>query len=131
LPEESAFSEGWKPPNFQFTLSLEGSGERRFQCRGKHAIAKRASALGSLGGGSFSSHVNGPLSLGLQPLQKAVFPITLIVILPTNKRLLDPSLDKHSKLAEQLLQRWPKLHAVRSALSLASFLAFLFSTLLR
>jgi uncharacterized membrane protein len=61
----------------------------------------------------------------------AVIPFTLIVILPTNKRLLDPSLDKDSKLAEQLLQRWAMLHAVRSALSLASFLAFLFSTLWR
>ena len=46
-------------------------------------------------------------------------------ILPTNKRLLDPSLDKDSDLAEQLLQRWGTLHAVRSALSLASFLLFL------
>ena len=61
----------------------------------------------------------------------AVIPFTLIVILPTNKRLLDPSLDKNSKLAEQLLQHWAMLHAVRSALSLASFLAFLFSTLWR
>ncbi len=52
----------------------------------------------------------------------AVIPFTLIVILPTNKRLLDPSLDKDSQLAEQLLQRWATLHAVRSALSLLVFL---------
>ena len=58
-------------------------------------------------------------------------PFTLLVILPTNKRLLDPSLDKDSKLAEQILQRWAMLHAVRSCLSLASFLAFLFSTFSR
>ena len=45
----------------------------------------------------------------------AVIPFTLIVILPTNKRLLDPSLDKDSELAEQLLQRWATLHGVRSA----------------
>ncbi len=50
----------------------------------------------------------------------AVIPFTLIVILPTNKRLLDPSLDKDSQQAQQLLQRWAMLHAVRSALSLAS-----------
>src|ERR1700676_3896465 len=55
----------------------------------------------------------------------AVIPFTLLVILPTNKRLLDPSLDKASELGRQLLQRWSKLHAVRSALSLASFLTFL------
>ena len=52
----------------------------------------------------------------------AVIPFTLIVILPTNNRLLDPSMDKESELAQQLLQRWGKLHAVRSSLSLASFL---------
>ena len=59
----------------------------------------------------------------------AVIPFTLIVILPTNKRLLDQSLDKDSKFAEQLLQRWAALHAVRTALSLASFLLFLFVTI--
>src|SRR5712672_4038853 len=55
----------------------------------------------------------------------ALIPFTLIVIFPTNTRLLDPSLDKASNLAEQLLMRWGKLHAIRSALSLASFLIFL------
>src|SRR5258707_4759930 len=44
----------------------------------------------------------------------AVIPFTLIVILPINKRLLDPSLDKDSQQAQQLLQRWAMLHAVRS-----------------
>jgi hypothetical protein len=58
-------------------------------------------------------------------------PFTLIVILPTNKRLLDPSLNKNSQLAQQLLQRWATLHAVRSALSLASFLIFLFAAVWR
>jgi Domain of unknown function (DUF1772) len=61
----------------------------------------------------------------------AVIPFTLIVILPTNKRLLDPSLDKDSGLAQQLLQRWATLHAARSALSLASFLLFLFAAIWR
>jgi hypothetical protein len=60
-----------------------------------------------------------------------IYLFTLIVILPTNKRLLDPSLDKDSKLAEQLLQRWATLHAVRSALSLASFLVFLVAAIRR
>ena len=55
----------------------------------------------------------------------SLIPFTLIVILPTNKRLLDPALDKDSALAEQLLQRWGKLHAARTALSLPSFLVFL------
>jgi uncharacterized membrane protein len=61
----------------------------------------------------------------------ALIPFTLIVIFPTNKRLLDPSLDKDSELAEQILQRWATLHAVRSTLSLASFLLFLFAAIWR
>ncbi len=57
----------------------------------------------------------------------SVIPFTLIVIFPTNKKLLDPSLDKNSDVAHQLLTRWGRLHAVRSILSLAAFLIFLFS----
>ena len=59
----------------------------------------------------------------------AVIPFTLVVILPTNKGLLDPALDKDSPRAEQLLRRWGKLHAVRSWLSLGSFLVFLWQSL--
>lgn len=54
-----------------------------------------------------------------------VVPFTLIAILPTNKKLLDPSLDRNSASARQLLIRWGRLHAVRTALSLAAFAAFL------
>lgn len=50
-----------------------------------------------------------------------VIPMTLIVILPTNKRLLDPTLDRGSAEAAALLTRWGNLHAVRSAASLAAF----------
>ncbi len=55
----------------------------------------------------------------------AVVPFTLIVILPTNHRLLDASLDKASPEAETLLARWGRLHAVRSALSFVAFALFL------
>jgi hypothetical protein len=75
--------------------------------------------------GAPTTWLTGGLLLG------AVIPFTLIVILPTNNRLLDPSLDKGSELAKQLLQRRGKLHAVRSGLSLISFLTFLFSTFSR
>jgi uncharacterized membrane protein len=51
-----------------------------------------------------------------------VIPFTLLVILPTNKRLLDPGLDRGSAEAAALLARWGRLHAVRS---LASALAFM------
>ncbi len=57
----------------------------------------------------------------------AVIPFTLIVIFPTNKQILNPSLDKNSELASQLLSRWGRLHAVRSILSLLSFLIFIFA----
>ena len=55
----------------------------------------------------------------------AVVPFTLVVLLPTNHRLLDASLDKASPEAEALLARWGWLHAVRSALSLVAFASFL------
>jgi uncharacterized membrane protein len=50
-----------------------------------------------------------------------VIPFTLLVILPTNKKLLDPSLDRSSEAARQLLVRWGRLHAVRTVLSLTAF----------
>jgi uncharacterized membrane protein len=60
-------------------------------------------------------------------LLAAVVPFTLIAIFPTNKQLLDPSLDKDSQLAMQLLTHWGRLHAVRSVLSFAAFVVFLAS----
>jgi hypothetical protein len=44
----------------------------------------------------------------------AVVPFTLVVMLPTNNRLLDSNLDKASPDAEALLARWARLHAVTS-----------------
>jgi Domain of unknown function (DUF1772) len=55
----------------------------------------------------------------------AVMPFTLIVILPTNKRLLSPTLDRRSAESERLLARWGRLHAVRSVLSGLALLLFL------
>lgn len=55
----------------------------------------------------------------------SVVPFTALVILPTNERLLDPATADDSELAEKLLIRWGRLHAVRSALSLTSLLTFL------
>jgi anthrone oxygenase-like protein len=54
----------------------------------------------------------------------SVVPFTLLVIMPTNKALLDPSLDKQSESARELLSRWGKLHAVRSLVSLLSLERF-------
>ena len=57
-------------------------------------------------------------------LLSSVIPFTLIVILPTNKRLLDPTLDKRSAETERLLARWGRLHAVRGVLSGLALLLF-------
>jgi len=51
----------------------------------------------------------------------AVVPFTLVVIFPTNRRLLDPGLDPQSPEAAALLVRWGRLHAVRSASSALAF----------
>jgi hypothetical protein len=55
----------------------------------------------------------------------AVVPFTLIAVLPTNKRLVDPTLDPRGERAMNLLVKWGRLHAVRSGLSVAAFLIFL------
>ena len=50
-----------------------------------------------------------------------VIPFTVIVILPTNKRILDPTLNRGSGEAAALLARWGRLHAVRSVASVIAF----------
>ena len=116
----------------------------RMQCGNRLAVVEFApsyrratvmqatlAAVGTLSGigawlmGAPALWLAGALLLGV------VIPFTLLVILPTNKRLLDPLLDKDSALAGQLLHRWAKLHAVRSCLSLASLLVFLYSGIWR
>ncbi len=58
-------------------------------------------------------------------LLAATVMVTLIVIFPTNKQLLDPALDKESPHAKQLLVRWGWLHALRTILSVVAFVMFL------
>jgi len=55
----------------------------------------------------------------------AVIPYTLIVALPTNNKLLDPTIDKNPDLARRLLSRWGRVHTVRSVMSLATFMVFM------
>ena len=54
----------------------------------------------------------------------SIVPYTLLVILPTNKQLLDASLDRSSNRARALLVRWSYLHAVRTVVGLATFVLF-------
>jgi len=83
------------------------------------AVCLLSSVAAWLAGASFWWLVAGVL-LGF------VIPFTLIVILPTNKRLLSPALDSRSAEAERLLSRWGRLHAVRSVLSGLALLLFLY-----
>jgi hypothetical protein len=46
---------------------------------------------------------------------------TLLIIMPTNKRLVDSTLDRGSAEAASLLDRWGHLHAVRSVASGIAF----------
>src|SRR5262250_2556968 len=88
------------------------------------AVGLLSSVAAWLAGASFWWLIAGVL-LG------SVIPITLIVILPTNKRLLDPTLDKRSAETERLLARWGRLHSVRSVLSGLSLLLFLYLAIFR
>lgn len=54
----------------------------------------------------------------------AVVPITFMIIMPTNQQLLDPARDLSSAETRALLDRWGRLHALRTALSLAAFAGF-------
>src|SRR5262245_62007919 len=58
--------------------------------------------------GSGASWLVGGILLG------TMVPFTLIVIMPTNRRLLDASLNTGSPVAVELLRRWGRLHAVRT-----------------
>jgi hypothetical protein len=55
----------------------------------------------------------------------AVVPFTFAVIMPTNHRLLAPGRDLASDETRALLARWGQLHAVRTLLSLAGTLVYL------
>jgi hypothetical protein len=50
----------------------------------------------------------------------AVIPFTLLGIMPTNRALLTPGRDLDSADTRALLERWGRLHAVRTVLSLAA-----------
>lgn len=55
----------------------------------------------------------------------AVVPFTFGVIMPTNHELLAPGRDLASDETRSLLVRWGQLHAVRTALSLAGSVIYL------
>jgi Anthrone oxygenase len=69
----------------------------------------------------------GPLWIWAAILILAVVPYTLIVIRPTNHRLLQPRRDGRSAETLALLKSWGRLHAVRSALSIAASVLFVWA----
>ena len=58
--------------------------------------------------------------LGAGTLLASVVPYTLVVIMPTNRRLLDRALAPDLPEVRLLLRRWGALHAVRTAVGLAA-----------
>jgi hypothetical protein len=59
----------------------------------------------------------------------ANWPFTLIVILPTNKRLMDIAPQNAGPKSRELIEKWGKLHAVRSLLGTAATMLFLWASL--
>jgi hypothetical protein len=55
----------------------------------------------------------------------AVAPFTLLVIMPTNRRLMTLNAERDLAEAEVLLERWNRLHAVRSVLGTLALVLFL------
>ena len=74
-------------------------------------------AVGLLGGGIM--WLVGALFIGL------VVPFTFIAIMPTNKQLLMPGRDLASNETRALLEKWNKLHAVRSVLSFIASIVYI------
>jgi anthrone oxygenase-like protein len=81
--------------------------------------------LGTLLGIAAGLFTGGAIWIVAAFLLSAVVPFTLFVMWPTNTRLKDPALDLSSAAARELLVRWGRLHAVRTAISLAALLLML------
>jgi Domain of unknown function (DUF1772) len=56
-----------------------------------------------------------------------VVPFTFIAVMPTNNRLLAPGRDLSSAETRSLLEKWGRLHAVRSVLSFLASVVYLAS----
>ena len=55
-----------------------------------------------------------------------VVPFTFLGIMPTNKQLLDPERDRTSEETKVLLEKWGRLHAVRSVSSFAASILYVY-----
>jgi hypothetical protein len=86
--------------------------------------------LAGVGGVASWIHGEGAAWLWGGLLIMAVVPFTLLVIRPTNDALLAPGLDPASAETRELLERWGRLHAVRSGLGLAASIVYVFALML-
>jgi hypothetical protein len=74
-----------------------------------------------LGGGTL--WLIGAVLIGL------VVPYTFIVVMPTNQQLLAPGRDLSSAETRSLLEKWGRLHVVRSVLSFLASIVYLASSI--
>ena len=80
--------------------------------------------LSGVGGIVSWRHGEGIVWLWAGLLILAVVPYTLLVIRPTNARLLAPGRNLTSPETLELLERWGRLHAVRTGLGLAASIVY-------
>jgi hypothetical protein len=59
----------------------------------------------------------------------ANWPYTLLVIMPTNNRLMEMDADAASTDARRLIEKWARQHAVRTGLGFAAVLSFLWASM--
>jgi hypothetical protein len=106
---------------------------REFAPSYKRGTVMQASlaVLGCVGGITGGWQRGDPAVIMAGLLLGLVVPFTLIVILPTNNRLLDPTLDPRGAEVSRLLIRWGRLHAVRSVLGSVAFVILLARIVLR
>ena len=99
------------------------------ELRARHGDATFLAIVGLLSGVAAWLLGGGAMWLVGAVLIGSVVPFTFVVIMPTNNQLLSPGRDLASSETRALLEKWGRLHAVRSLLSFAAALVFTWSLL--
>ena len=81
-------------------------------------------AVAGLAGLARGILAGGPLWISAAVLILSVIPFTLVVVRPTNDRLLDPRRDRASAETRQLLSSWGRLHLVRTVVSVVASILY-------
>jgi hypothetical protein len=104
-------------------MRLETSGAARQWAPSYHRatwMQAPLAVIGALAGAGAWMTGGGTGWLAAAVLIGAVVPFTLVVIMPTNQKLLAPGRDLASSETRALLEKWARLHAVRTVLSLVA-----------